>query len=279
MPETPSPNYGLIAVSDGDAIEDYPANDQAKVAALDDLLTPYDEGAIASRPVSSPGTPGIAGREYRATDTGQLFKDYGTGWIEIAIAAPGLVGVGGVAIATVETRTVNTFALLATPDRVQNVVVGANTVLGVLYTAQWKASGAGTSGEAAIFCGANQLKIERAASAPLTQAALLGSDATAYSPLSSFVGGLASASAGAVDTGARVTTGQVLGTLPKAGITSLQSLGGSGSTLPADMPLGGACLISGLAAGTYDISVQFRNITGTVSVRNRRLWIYRIETP
>jgi hypothetical protein len=52
------------------------------------LLTPYDDGAIGSRPTSTPGSPGIAGRTYRATDTGQLFIDYGTGWLELGQAVP-----------------------------------------------------------------------------------------------------------------------------------------------------------------------------------------------
>lgn len=68
----------------GDTIDDV---DAASAALLDDLLTPYAEGTLASRPVSTPGSPGIKGRWYRATDTGVLFYDYGTGW-QVVLAGP-----------------------------------------------------------------------------------------------------------------------------------------------------------------------------------------------
>lgn len=82
----------------GDQIDDI---DQAKAELLDDLLTPFQSDSLASRPVSTPGTPGIAGRTYRATDganVGRVFKDYGTGWDEIptgTLEARRVVGAGG----------------------------------------------------------------------------------------------------------------------------------------------------------------------------------------
>jgi hypothetical protein len=51
---------------------------------LDDAVG-YDEGGIASRPTSSSGSPGVAGREYRSTDgTPISWKDIGTGWVPFA---------------------------------------------------------------------------------------------------------------------------------------------------------------------------------------------------
>lgn len=47
----------------------------------------YDQGPLSNRPPSTPGSPGIAGRLYRATDDlsggaqGTLYRDTGTGWV------------------------------------------------------------------------------------------------------------------------------------------------------------------------------------------------------
>ena len=49
-------------------------------------LTPYDAGARSSRPRSTPGVPGIAGRTYRSADGG-IDLDLGTSWTTVK---PGL---------------------------------------------------------------------------------------------------------------------------------------------------------------------------------------------
>lgn len=69
---------------------DIPATWAARAAILDKLV-PIDEGVLASRPVSSSGTPGISGRQYITTDQAggnRLDVDYGTGWF---IAGPAQV--------------------------------------------------------------------------------------------------------------------------------------------------------------------------------------------
>lgn len=43
----------------------------------------FSQGAASSRPTSTPGSPGMQGRYYFATDTRQLSYDYGTGWINM----------------------------------------------------------------------------------------------------------------------------------------------------------------------------------------------------
>jgi microcystin-dependent protein len=53
---------------------------QAQAQRLDDIIATDDQGAFDLRPVSTPGSPGKAGRYYKATDRGQLFRDHGTGW-------------------------------------------------------------------------------------------------------------------------------------------------------------------------------------------------------
>jgi hypothetical protein len=46
------------------------------------------QGAIASRPTSSVGTPGIAGRYFRSTDETppRLYRDNGAGWDRVAMS-------------------------------------------------------------------------------------------------------------------------------------------------------------------------------------------------
>jgi hypothetical protein len=41
----------------------------------------YGQGVIASRPISTSGSPGIQGRVYYATDQLIWYYDYGTGWV------------------------------------------------------------------------------------------------------------------------------------------------------------------------------------------------------
>lgn len=43
----------------------------------------HEAGTLALRPISSVGTPGVAGRLYYSTDEGQLYYDYGTGWLSV----------------------------------------------------------------------------------------------------------------------------------------------------------------------------------------------------
>lgn len=56
--------------------------------AVDDIAVVYEQGTFASRPTSSPGTPGIEGRFYYATDTEVLYYDMGTGWLDLSDLLP-----------------------------------------------------------------------------------------------------------------------------------------------------------------------------------------------
>jgi hypothetical protein len=66
---------------------DGPAAFQAIAQALDKAAID-DQGAFSSRPVSTPGQPGIKGRYYWATDQGILYRDNGTGYDPVTISAP-----------------------------------------------------------------------------------------------------------------------------------------------------------------------------------------------
>ena len=86
---------------------DVPADIRALALALDNAAI-VSQGTLASRPVSTGGSPGKMGRWYYATDNGLLYYDFGTGWI--TINAPGTVdGPAG----TGTLRTLGTGALQA----------------------------------------------------------------------------------------------------------------------------------------------------------------------
>ncbi len=163
---------------------------------------------------------------------------------------------GAVSIAGAETRVAGggSYALLATPDRVQNIALPTNGLILVAYQALWKTSVA-SDGAAAIFIGANQLKIADVNGAPVAAGVTAVLD-TYYYPLFSNSSGLKARSwpAPLSSDSSEVTTGQALG---------------------AGAEDAGICAIFA-AAGTYDVSVQFNTTASTVTVKNRHLWVWTI---
>jgi hypothetical protein len=85
MPGTAHWNHPYPAGADNPAIH---TAIQALAQALDDV-TKFGQGLWAGRPVSTPGSPGISGRFYYATDNKSLSYDYGTGWIVLVGADSG----------------------------------------------------------------------------------------------------------------------------------------------------------------------------------------------
>ncbi len=79
---TTTTKWALRWLTGSNAVSDIDAGFQALAEDIDPKLTPFDQGALASRPDSTPGSPGVAGRFYRATDTNQVFQDTGTDWNE-----------------------------------------------------------------------------------------------------------------------------------------------------------------------------------------------------
>jgi hypothetical protein len=227
-------------------------------AALD--LTP---GLLSARPAASK-----SGRYYKATDTGLLYRDNGSSWEVVADLSRGKS-----IISTTESRSNTVYGTLTTPDQVAGIVLPTDGWLVVAFQATWQESVAG-AGRAAVFIGSNQMVI--GSSGPYTVAAATGGSTTAQDrPLFSHAAGLASVGTGSGHTDA--TTGQVVGGAPLNGdIPSWEiggtvrgvTPGGAGYT-PA---LGGPCYLFA-AAGTYTISVQYKSTSGSVTVKNRRLWV------
>lgn len=92
---TTTSRLGLIKPATSDPVSTYrtAANSNAEVLKQAVL---YEEGLLGARPTSTPGSPGVAGRQYRATDSGPapgtLFYDHGTGWTVVVTEPVGPVG-------------------------------------------------------------------------------------------------------------------------------------------------------------------------------------------
>jgi len=152
-------------------------------------------------------------------------------------------------IAKEESRESTTFGTLPSADVIKGVVVGEKGLLRVGYSARFKSS-ASSAGAAAIFLGANQLKLYTT-EPKVVSASTFG---TMFRQLSS------SGEAGLVTntsneaTGSDVTTGQLISATTQGGMAELF-----------------------LAAGTYDVSIQFKATSGSVTAKDRRLWVETVE--
>jgi hypothetical protein len=165
-------------------------------------------------------------------------------------------------IATAESTSATSYAIgnLATPDRVSGIVLPADGLIVVGYQALWQNT-VTSNGRAAIFIGANQLKTaSNSGGAPVVQEATgnisqINTDISLSTQSSGLFGGY-----GQTVAMTDVTTGQVIGCTPGPQTTTVAG--------------GGLCSIFA-AAGTYDVSVQFKNqAAGSLTVKSRRLWVW-----
>lgn len=155
-------------------------------------------------------------------------------------------------IATTESRTNVAYGTLPTPDQVSSIVLPANGLIHIGFMAAWQET-VSAAARAAIFIGANQLKSSNSgATAPTVVETSLSGAVNVDSSLASFTGGLISYAPAGAYTG-DVTTGQLVG-----------QTSGFGQS--------GLCTVFA-AAGTYSISVQFKASSGTVTVKQRKLWV------
>lgn len=152
--------------------------------------------------------------------------------------------------ATQETITGTSYALATTPDILRDVRVGENGLLFVGFKGLAKLTANMTC---AIFIGSNQLKAGQNNGAPAVLEEL-NSTSTFFTNIVTTALGLDSGSSTVSDS-SDVSTGQILGT------SAL-----SGAMIP----------IFGLAAGSYDVSVQWKVGSGTGTIKERRLWAYSI---
>lgn len=155
-------------------------------------------------------------------------------------------------IAATESRTNTSYATLTTPDIVRNIVLPTDGLIKVAFQGTWQNS-VSTAGRAAIFVGSNQLKLSTNGTPnPVAQEANGGNVTNSDGSLVTAAWGLMSSNQSSYS--GDVTTGQVIGvndTLPAAGPVYLFA-----------------------AAGTYDISIQYKSTSGSITAKNRKLWVW-----
>lgn len=158
-------------------------------------------------------------------------------------------------IATEESRSSATPGTLTTPDQVSNLVLPTDGLIFVAFRAQWKSSFS-TSAAATLYLGSNAVKTSAGGASGTNVTALVGSNNAYYRTLALHGGGLVVEADSAFDSGAEVTTGQAVAATPNDGIYR-----------------GGPMAIYA-AAGTYDVSVKFSAPSGSVTAKNRKLWVW-----
>jgi hypothetical protein len=176
-------------------------------------------------------------------------------------------------VATEQSRTNTAYGLLGTPDRVQSLVLPTDGIIIAVFLGLWKCSADGV-GRAAMFLGSNQLKGWRSTQAAEEVQEARGGFANNYSQLTSFAGGLAASESNIAPTAD--TTGRILGFGQAADVGNAYM--GSTDILTGAGFFGGACMIEA-DAGTYDLSVQFAATSGTVTAKERKLWVWTREFP
>lgn len=176
---------------------------------------------------------------------------------QLGLTSGSQVGRGYFTQAAAGTRTNVAYGAVSNgPDAITGVVLPAGALIVVGYQAVWQATVAGGATRAAIFIGANQLKtsFNSGITSPQVQEISLVAAPNQDNSLSTYSNGLQAGGTGGAYTG-DVTTGQIIGT--------------------SDTGAGGMVFIFA-AAGTYDVSVQFKSSSGTVTAKNRQLWVLTI---
>lgn len=175
----------------------------------------------------------------------------------------GQVGRGKSIIASTESRTNVAYGTLTTPDQVSGIVLPTDGLIFVAYHATWQES-VQSAAAAAIFIGATQLKRATETGAPGVDETSHGATPAATDrPLTTYPYGLSSWAGVSAAYGGDVTTGQVVGS--------------ADSTLSSNANNRfGVCGPIFAAAGTYTVSVQFKASSGSVTAKNRRLWVWTL---
>lgn len=174
----------------------------------------------------------------------------------IGVSSTAVARRGRSVIAASGSRTSTAYGALSNgPDVVPGIVLPTDGLIVVGFNAVWQNTASG-AGRAAIFLNSAQLSNASpgAGGADVPAEASGNTTASVDSALTSAPAGLAGFLATNNYTGP-VTTGEAM-----AGPASGN---------------GGPCYIFA-AAGTYDVSVQFRATSGTVSARSRKLWVWTI---
>ena len=246
-------------------------------------IVKYLEGTLAARPAA-----GLQGRVYFATDAEVYYCDTGKAWNVIGgkesvsattlaqiIAEEAGINVGATKrrghtnIATEQSVTSTTYTTLATPDAV-TVTLPSNGLILVWFQAMFKES-VSKAGIASLFLSGTEVKnADLNEGAPLKAFGANAGSASGevWKAIYSSTHGLGGANeeGGGLSYTGDVTTGQVVG-----GRTLVPLTGGSPATLSMN-EASGMCSIFA-AAGTYTVEVRVKSTSGSVTMKNRKLWV------
>lgn len=164
-------------------------------------------------------------------------------------------------ITATETRTNTAYGLMPTPDRVSGIVLPADGLIFVAYQATWQES-VQSAANAMIFLGSNPVSYPSTTTGGQTTnagnvAGIGNATVNRDTPLSSYPQGLISTNLFGAAYAGDATTGQFVFMGSPSGAVGL----------------GGIATIFA-AAGTYDVSVQFKASSGSVTAKNRKLWVW-----
>lgn len=165
---------------------------------------------------------------------------------KLGISGGGVVRRGKSIIATEQSRTDTAYGLLTTADRVSGVVVPPDGLLLVKFSALVKSS-VQSVGRATIFVGASQLIAASGVGAPSASEWNFGSAAADdYDWIFTFAG-----------------SGGSMG--------SISGVGNSSRTA-GPLTVGGFAELE-VPEGTYDVSIQWKSSSGSVTAKERKLWV------
>jgi hypothetical protein len=209
-----------------------------------------------------------------AVETAKI-KDAAVTAAKLATGVGRLTWYTPVAVPAEQTTNSAAYVYLGTEDKIAGVVVPANSIVLVWYSALW-AHTVAEAGRAAIFCkkegGAEeQLRALQSETTPEQQAARTKTTENHFNPLVTAPIGLVTPFDGGASA-SFVTTGMVMNLEDNI---FWDMGGGIGTTVGGGHwpNVGGPTEIQRLAAGTYDIGVKFKTSSATLKVKERLLQV------
>jgi hypothetical protein len=244
MPDTARPRLGLQAIAGTDLSNTIDQTNDAQMDIIDAQAVIFSQGSYGARPPSSPATPGIEGRFYFATDEGVLYYDHGTGWAALMPNA----GRGKSIVATEQSRSNTAYGTLDTPDQVANVVVPTDGLLYVKFSALVKASA--PAGVVGLFVGGTPARIPNGGGAPIAGVETpVGATANDYEWVFT-----------AINAGTTI-----------AGLHTQNAVGNAARD--ASPIVAGEMIAIEVPAGVYTVSVQYKATSGSITAKERKLWV------
>jgi hypothetical protein len=231
-----------------------------------------------------PGTTSRFALRYQTHDdppAGHLEGENLANDVEARLGYAGAQG-GKSIIPAEQSRTNTSYGLLGTPDRVSGLVLpNDDDLIFIAYEALWKCA-VGANGRAAIFINSNQLKVQTVIGSsraePIVNEARPGGGADIYQTLVSAPFGLANLLA-PINTSSHVATGQALAIIDDSVSALLETMVEGNTVDLGPGASGGICVVKGLPAGEYEVSVQYRATSGSVTAKERALYAWTKEYP